>query len=107
MASVRVQWNPSALGRFIGNCAEGRRAGEEALERICDSANLMAESPTGGRYSGYPDGGILTHPEEPEYSTQMVEGRSGYSWVGFVHASNGAAYADAAKNNTLLKALGG
>lgn len=106
MASgLRVQWDARALGRFIGNCDEGRAVGEQVISEMAERANMQAEDPTYGRYSGYPDGGILTHPELPEYGAQMVEGRSGYSWIGFVHPENGAARADAIKNNTLAKLL--
>lgn len=107
MASTRIVWDKQAFGRFIGNCAEGRAAGEAAIERMASEANMLADDPTYGRYGGYPNGGILTHPQVPEYSAEMVEGRSGYSWIGFVHCANGAAHADAAKNNTLLKVIGG
>ena len=105
MGSLKIQWDARALGRFIGNCDEGRAVGEQAIREMADRANMLAEDPTYGRYSGYPDGGILTHPQVPEYGAQMVEGRSGFSWIGFVHADNGAAAADAVKNNTLAKVL--
>lgn len=107
MASTRIVWDKRALGLFIGNAPQGRDVGEEVIERMANEANAAAETAIGGRYGGYPNGGILTHPEEPEYSAEMVEGRSGLSWIGFVHCANGAAHADAAKNNTLLKVIGG
>lgn len=107
MASTRVVWDRKALGRYIGMCPEARQAVTEAVERIADRANALAEDPTYGRYSGYPDGGILTHPQLPEYDSQVLPGPSSLSWIGFVHPANGAGHADAVKNNTLLKALGG
>lgn len=103
--NVRIVWDKRALGIFIGNAPQGRAVGEQVVHRMADEANMLADDPTYGRYSGYPDGGILTHPQVPEYEAEMLEGRSGYSWVGFVHAANGAAHADAVKNNTLLKVM--
>lgn len=105
MGSVRIEWDKRALGRFIGNCEEGRAVGQEVADEMAAQANLLADDPTYGRYGGYPDGGILTHPQVPEYEAQMVEGRSGFSWIAFVHSANGAAAADAVKNNTLAKVL--
>ena len=107
MANTRVVWDKHALGRYIGMCPEAHEAVTEAVERIAATANSIAEDPTGGRYGGYPDGGILTHPQQPEYDCQVLPGPSRLSWIGFVHPANGAGYADVAKNNTLLKALGG
>lgn len=104
-STVRIEWDAKALGLLIGNCQEGVDAGRRAIERMAEQANAMAGDPTGGRYSGYPDGGILTHPKHPEYEAEMVQGRSGYSWIGFVHAANAAGQADAVKNNTLAKVL--
>lgn len=105
MGKVTVEWDARALGLYIGNCDEGRAEGQRAIEAMAEQANMLADDPTYGRYGGYPDGGILTHPQVPEYEAEMVEGRSGYSWIGFVHAANGAAHADAVKNNTLAKVL--
>lgn len=105
MGKVTVEWDARALGIYIGNCDEGRAEGQRAIEAMAEQANMLADDPTYGRYGGYPDGGILTHPQVPEYEAEMVEGRSGYSWIGFVHAANGAAHADAVKNNTLAKVL--
>lgn len=105
MGKVTVEWDARALGIYIGNCDEGRAEGQRVIEAMAEQANMLADDPTYGRYGGYPDGGILTHPQAPEYEAEMVEGRSGYSWIGFVHAANGAAHADAVKNNTLAKVL--
>lgn len=105
MGKVTVEWDARALGIYIGNCDEGRAEGQRVIEAMAEQANMLADDPTYGRYGGYPDGGILTHPQVPEYEAEMVEGRSGYSWIGFVHPANGAAQADAVKNNTLAKVL--
>lgn len=104
-STVRIEWDAKALGLYIGNCDEGRAVGQQVIGRMAEQANMLAEDPTYGRYGGYPDGGILTHPQVPEYEAEMVEGRSGFSWIGFVHAANGAGQADAVKNNTLAKVL--
>lgn len=104
-STVRVEWDAKALGLYIGNCDEGRAEGQRVIEAMAEQANLLADDPNGGRYGGYPDGGVLTRAQAPEYEAEMVEGRSGFSWIGFVHAANGAGQADAVKNNTLAKVL--
>lgn len=105
MASTNVKWDRSALGRVIGTCQEAADAMDEWGHEAEHWANAMAQGAEGGRYGGYPDGGILTHPEEPEYGYRRVMGRSSLSWVGFVHTENGAACADAVEHNTLGKIL--
>lgn len=105
MAKVKIDWDKKKLGLFIGNCDEAEELITDACRDIASTANLMAGDMTGERYGGYPDGGILDHPQQPEYDYNVKKGPSHYSWVGFVHADNAAAAADAVKNNTLAKAL--
>ena len=99
---ARVAWNDAALGRVTGKSPQSVAAVEKATSEIAARANSMG---SGFKTKLLRHGRPVKGGTSPSYVAD-VEVKTNAA-VGIVYTGNYAAMRDNAKNNTLLKSLGG